>query len=256
MACSSMWPSTRPPASALWTNSFRGAIPRLRAPLPTSRLPPHGDLRTARSRGGSLDLHRRGLPPPAPCQSPGKSGRNVTLRGKIAHPLVIARPPAPALPPSAGARRSGLRQYSGNPTCFHKKTCEILGQAVSDHLHLRPYFVAKSQTKMGSPLRTFARIPPVGWQGVTAKTADKDDKAQSGAPHYATAAPLSRTTIRGQNRHTTRAFPLWKPTRALLLRPIQPQMPPQGVASVGGAEQPAALQHRHHLLHKVLNAIR
>ena len=74
----SMLPSTRPPVSALWINRFRGAIPRLRAPLPTSRLPPHGDLRTARGRCGSLDLHRRGLSPPAPCQSPGKSGRCVS----------------------------------------------------------------------------------------------------------------------------------------------------------------------------------
>src|SRR5262249_8371770 len=73
-----MLPSTRPPASALWTNSFRGAIPRLHVPLPTSRLPPHGDLRTARGRCGSLDLHRRGLTPPAPCQSPGKSERTVS----------------------------------------------------------------------------------------------------------------------------------------------------------------------------------
>src|SRR4029453_3930580 len=73
-----MLPSTRPPASALWTNSFRGAIPRLRVPLPTSRLSPRGDLRTPRGRCGSLHLHRRGLAPPAPCQSLGKSGRSVT----------------------------------------------------------------------------------------------------------------------------------------------------------------------------------
>src|SRR5438132_11986044 len=91
---------------------------------------------------------------------------------------------------------------------------------------------------------------------MTAKTAVNDDKAQSGAPHYATAAPLSRTTTRGQNRHTTRTFPTWKPTSALLLRPIQPQMPPQGGALVCGAEQPAALQHPHHLLHKLLKALR
>src|SRR5262249_48376292 len=78
-----MLPSTRPPASALWTNSFRGALPRLHVPLPTSRLPPHGDLRTARGRCGSLDLHRRGLTPPAPCQSPGKSGRLVTHRAHV-----------------------------------------------------------------------------------------------------------------------------------------------------------------------------
>src|SRR5262249_10346806 len=130
----------------------------------------------ARGRCGSLDLHRRGLAPPTPCQSPGKSGRNVTLRGKIAHPLVIARPPAPALPPSAGARRSGLSQHAGNRTCFHKKTCEIFWQAVNDTIHVRPYFVAKSQTKMVRSMK-FARIPPVSWQGMTAKTADKYDKA-------------------------------------------------------------------------------
>src|SRR4030095_4405413 len=91
---------------------------------------------------------------------------------------------------------------------------------------------------------------------MTAKTAVNDDKAQSGAPHDATAAPRARTTTRGQNRHTTRTLPPWKPTRALLLRPLQPQMPPQGGALVDGAEQPAALQHRHYLLHKVLQALR
>ena len=73
-----MWPSTRPQASALWMNSFRGAMARLRVPLPTSRLSPRGDLRTARGRCGSLHLHRRRLSLPTPCQSPGKSGRNVS----------------------------------------------------------------------------------------------------------------------------------------------------------------------------------
>jgi hypothetical protein len=67
-----------PPASALWTNSFRGAIPRLPVPLPTSRLSLHGDLRTARGRGGALDLPRNGHAPYAPYRSPGKSGRSVT----------------------------------------------------------------------------------------------------------------------------------------------------------------------------------
>jgi len=32
----------------------------------------------ARGRCGSLDLHRRRLPLPTPCQSPGKSGRSVS----------------------------------------------------------------------------------------------------------------------------------------------------------------------------------
>src|SRR5215468_10650429 len=40
----------------------------------------------------------------------------------------------------------------------------------------RPYFVAKSQTKMVRSMK-FARIPPGGWQGITPKTADKYDKA-------------------------------------------------------------------------------
>ena len=78
MPCSSMLPSTRPQASALWINSFRGAMARLRVPLPTSRLPPHGDLRTARGRGGSLDLPRNGLAPYTPYRSPGKSGRDCS----------------------------------------------------------------------------------------------------------------------------------------------------------------------------------
>ena len=86
ITCSSVLPSTRPPASALWMNSFRGAMARLRVPLPTSRLPPHGDLRTARGRGGSLGLPRNGLAPYTPYRSPGKSGRSVTQRGPGALP--------------------------------------------------------------------------------------------------------------------------------------------------------------------------
>ena len=64
----------------LWTHSFRGAMARLRGPLPTSRRSPRGDLRTARGRGGSLHLPRNGLAPYAPYRSPGKSGRCVTQR--------------------------------------------------------------------------------------------------------------------------------------------------------------------------------
>jgi hypothetical protein len=78
VACSSMLPSARPPASALWINSFRGAMARLRVPLPTSRLPPHEDLRTARGQSGSLDLPWNGLTPYTPYRSPGKSGRCVS----------------------------------------------------------------------------------------------------------------------------------------------------------------------------------
>ena len=43
----------------------------LHVPLPTFRRHPHGCLRTAWGRCGSLLLHRSGLPPPTPCRSPG-----------------------------------------------------------------------------------------------------------------------------------------------------------------------------------------
>jgi hypothetical protein len=50
---------------------FRGSMAGLCNPLPTLRRHPHGGLRTARGRCGSLILHRSGLSPPTPCQSPG-----------------------------------------------------------------------------------------------------------------------------------------------------------------------------------------
>src|ERR1700747_167526 len=43
----------------------------LYAPLPTLRRRPRGRLRTDRGRCGSLLLHRSGLSPHTPCQSPG-----------------------------------------------------------------------------------------------------------------------------------------------------------------------------------------
>src|ERR1022692_4299044 len=52
-------------------NCFRGSIPRLYAPLPTLRRRPRGRLRTDRGRRGLLLLHRSGLSPHPPCQSPG-----------------------------------------------------------------------------------------------------------------------------------------------------------------------------------------
>jgi hypothetical protein len=66
------------------------------------------------------------------------------------------------------------------PTGSRKKTCEIFWQAVSDNPHFRPFFVAKSQTKLISPIRNFARISRVWWQGITAKPAKNYDKAQNG----------------------------------------------------------------------------
>src|SRR5437879_6419132 len=43
----------------------------LSAPLPTLRRRPRGRLRTDRGRRGLLLLHRSGLSPHTPCQSPG-----------------------------------------------------------------------------------------------------------------------------------------------------------------------------------------
>ena len=50
---------------------YRGSMAGLHVPLPTLRRHPHGCLRTARGRCGSLLLHRGGLSPPTPCRSPG-----------------------------------------------------------------------------------------------------------------------------------------------------------------------------------------
>src|SRR3984893_7468771 len=56
----------------------------LYAPLPTLRRRPRGRLRTDRGRRGLLLLHRSGLSPHTPCQSPGALTR-VTAR-RIAQP--------------------------------------------------------------------------------------------------------------------------------------------------------------------------
>src|SRR6266403_2260501 len=57
----------------------------LYAPLPPLRQRPRGRLRTDRGRRGLLLLHRSGLSPHTPCQSPGALTR-ITARW-------IARPP-------------------------------------------------------------------------------------------------------------------------------------------------------------------
>src|ERR1700694_1001746 len=56
----------------------------LYAPLPTLRQRPRGRLRTDRGRRGLLLLHRSGLSPHTPCQSPGAL-THVTAR-RIAQP--------------------------------------------------------------------------------------------------------------------------------------------------------------------------
>src|SRR6202040_1952862 len=79
----------KPPAQLIRaTRSFRGSMAGLYAPLPTLRRRPRGRLRTDRGRRGLLLLHRSGLSPHTPCQSPGAL-THVTARW-------IARPPKAA----------------------------------------------------------------------------------------------------------------------------------------------------------------
>jgi hypothetical protein len=149
LAPPSMLPSTRPPVSALWINRFRGAIPRLRAPLPTSRLPPHGDLRTARGRCGSLDLHRRGLPPPTPCQSPGKSGRSVAVSASGERVSAIYNVLAFRLPRAGGG--------PGRLCERHQRFCS---QRVDVALrHRPPPYGWSPQSLARAPLRLFGAGP-------------------------------------------------------------------------------------------------
>jgi hypothetical protein len=56
----------------------------LHDPLPTLRRYPRGCRRTARGRCGSLFLHRSGLSPPTPCQSPGALPRFLVLSSRCA----------------------------------------------------------------------------------------------------------------------------------------------------------------------------
>src|SRR5690242_4957060 len=64
---------------------------RLYAPLPTLRRRPRGRLRTDRGRRGLLLLHRSGLSPHTPCQSPGALTRVAACtlaRSPIRDPLI------------------------------------------------------------------------------------------------------------------------------------------------------------------------
>src|SRR5690242_7649189 len=77
----------------------------LYAPLPTLRRRPRGRLRTDRGRRGLLLLHRSGLSPHTPCQSPGALTRVAACtlaRSPICDPLsegfrhFVSSMPAPA----------------------------------------------------------------------------------------------------------------------------------------------------------------
>src|SRR5262252_4902893 len=95
-------------------------------------------------------------------------------------------------------------------TYSHKKTCEIFWQAVSDNLHIRPFYVAKSQTKIVSPIRNFARISRVWWQGITAKPAKNYDKAQPGRDRCGdqSRARASEARVSCPRRTTSHELPL------------------------------------------------
>src|SRR5437660_11772944 len=64
LAPPSVLPSALRKASVLGVCFFRGSMAGLCIPLPTLRLCPHGQRRTAWGRCGSLLLHRSGLAPP------------------------------------------------------------------------------------------------------------------------------------------------------------------------------------------------
>src|ERR1019366_3659475 len=59
----------------------------LYAPLPTLRRHPPGRLRTDRGRRGLLLLHRSGLSPHTPCQSPGALTYVATGAVRVVHHL-------------------------------------------------------------------------------------------------------------------------------------------------------------------------
>jgi len=87
----------------------------LRAPLPTLRRRPRERRRTARGQCGSLLLHRSGLSPPTPRQSPGAHAIRATIcLQEIRSDLILPRMNAPAPPRGAGPRsRPGASQRPG-----------------------------------------------------------------------------------------------------------------------------------------------
>src|SRR5262249_55686849 len=151
------------------------------------------------------------------------------------------------------------RSYQTEPVA-----CEIFLQAVSDNPHFRPFFVAKSKTKTISPIRKFARIPLVGWQGITAKPANNYDKAQKrgdhtpigatrglGVRHIFLRAPLSSDAMafflsRGEQRLrdaklATSSYIMWSRTRGDgRAGPWRSQAVTFTLEAVGGPAQPRA----------------
>src|SRR5258708_7809458 len=89
----------------------------LYAPLPTLRRRPRGRLRTDRGRRGLLLLHRSGLSPHTPCQSPGALthvAARTLARSPIRDPPTrgfrhfVSSMPAPVASGWSDSRRVGL----------------------------------------------------------------------------------------------------------------------------------------------------
>ena len=82
---------------------FRGSMAGLCAPLPTLRLCPCGQRRTARGRCGLLVLHHSGLAPPTPCRSPGalRLSRDFYILVIERHPVIVATTAACTLSPQS-----------------------------------------------------------------------------------------------------------------------------------------------------------
>src|SRR6476619_440262 len=129
----------------------------LDAPLPTLRRRPRGRLRTDRGRRGLLLLHRSGLSPHTPCQSPGALTRVAACtlaRSPIRDPLsegfrhFVTSMPAPVA--------SGWRESPGG-ACPHWKAPPCHGAPP-----LRPSARARGCVSVGgfepSPRRPFGQL--------------------------------------------------------------------------------------------------
>src|SRR5690349_15044637 len=110
----------------------------LYAPLPTLRRRPRGRLRTDRGRRGLLLLHRSGLSPHTPCQSPGALTHVAACtfarspsRDRYSKASAISLPPyLLRLLPAGPNRRVGLPP-TGKRRLF-------TAHADSGHWHRRP----------------------------------------------------------------------------------------------------------------------
>src|SRR5882757_7366142 len=114
----------------------------LYAPLPTLRRRPRGRLRTDRGRRGLLLLHRSGLSPHTPCQSPGALTRVAAC--------TLARSPIV----TANRRLQPFRYLHDCSDCFR---LERLPGGACTHWKVPPFHGAH-------PKRTSPRIEDTYWR--------------------------------------------------------------------------------------------